>query len=128
MWHIWKYYEIPILMVALINWLLLYVFSESLFYGGFGWCVVYFSVITLLFSSLLEHGRNSRPVNIFSYFTIGKALKFFFSILFLLLVIIRYPEAVVSNSITIGLLFLVTLIVDTTLFMRFARTLKKENV
>lgn len=128
MWHIWKYYELPILIVAFINWLLLYALSASPSYEGLGWSVVYFSIITLLFSVLLEYGRSKQSGNLYTYFTIGKVLKFFFSILFLLLLVLGYPEVVVSNSITVGLLFLVTLFVDTTLMLRVVPKLKKENV
>ncbi|MEG1586379.1 MAG: hypothetical protein RR346_05850 [Bacteroidales bacterium] len=125
---IWKFYEVPILLVALVNWLILFAFSDGPVYEAFWWILLFFSVITLLFSLLLEGCRRLRPVNFFSYFTIGKVLKFVLSIALLLGLSVFYPEMVVECCVTVGALFLVTLIVDTGVFLRFARSLKKEAV
>lgn len=128
MMQIWKIYEIPVLLVAILNWLILYVFAEPILYEGFWWIVLFFSAITFMYSALLQQARNKRPVNFFSWFAIGKAIKFFLSVALLLLLAILYPDAMVNSCITVGLLFLVTLIVDTSLFLRFARSLKREGV
>lgn len=128
MMQIWKIYALPVLLVALLNWLILYLFSEPLLYEGFWLIVLFFLVITLLFSYLLHQARCKKPINFFSWFAIGKSVKFFLSILFLLGLLILYPDAMINSCITMGVLFLITLIVDTSLFLRFAHSLKKEEV
>lgn len=126
--NIWKLYEVPILLIAVVNWLILYAFSDAPVYEGFWWIILFFSAVTLLYSVFLKNGSRGRPVNFFSYFAIGKALKFFLSVALLLLLSVFYPESIVESCITVGILFLVTLIVDTGLLLRFARNLKKETV
>lgn len=125
--RVWKIYEIPILLVAVLNWLALYAFSYESVYIGFWWIVLFFSFITLLFSLLIEWSQKSSPINFFTCFALGKALKFILSVGFLLLVFITEQDNLEYYCITIGLLFLVTLIVDTGLFLKFTRTLKDKK-
>ncbi|MEG1615294.1 MAG: hypothetical protein RR202_03410 [Bacteroidales bacterium] len=128
--RIWKYYETPLLLVAFLNWLFLYAFSTGNVYEGFWWVVLFFSVITALFSALLAWGEKKRPMNFFTCLTVGKVMKFVFSTGFLMVCILLDPGQILNFSVTTALLFLVTLIVDTALVLRFARFLKiaaREN-
>ena len=123
----WLNYEIPLLLVALVNWLLLYAFTASPVFIGFWWVLLAFSLMTFLLSLLLQWGEKRRPLNLLTCITGGKAMKFMATIALLLVCLLWDPDEFMNYCITIGLFFLSTLIVDTALILRFARMMKANR-
>ncbi len=123
---IWKIYELAIIGVALINWLILEVFVGTV-YKAFWWIIIVYSLITFGFSMLLAWGEKKRPMNFFTCFTAGKALKFMATLALLLVCMLVNPEHTIQYVVTAGSLFLVTLIIDTAVVLKFARFLRRKK-
>lgn len=109
-----------------MNWIILEAFTGTV-YPAFWWIVLFFSGITLAYSLLLTWGEKKRPMNFFTCFTAGKVMKFMATIGLMLVCMLKDQENQAQYLITIGVLFLITLVVDTALVLRFARYLKSKR-
>ncbi|MGL4292530.1 MAG: hypothetical protein ACRCSQ_02995 [Bacteroidales bacterium] len=122
---IWKLYQLPLLLCAAIIWLIHFAQTDIPVYNGFWWIVLSFSAMTMMISVFLNRFK-AKGVNLFfSGFAVVKAIKFFLSLLLLLLLSVYYPDFVSFNCVVVGFLFLVTLVVDTGLLLYFARSYKR---
>ncbi|MDO5571699.1 MAG: hypothetical protein Q4F97_09600 [Bacteroidales bacterium] len=125
---IWIKYELPLLMISCIIWLSMVLVAEEKIPERFWLIIVFFSLITFFFSLFLKVTERLDLKNFILSLVLGKIFKFLIIMIFAVFMVMY--EAVsnyLSTAITIALLWLITLIVDTAQIMNFAKRLINER-
>ena len=115
----WQKYEIPIILVSLINILFLWAVEGADMYNMFALIFFFFSFTTFCFSKLIDWCRYDLPRKYVACFVAGKVLKMMATVILVLWLWAFQEHIFLISLLSVMLLYLTTLLVDLTIFVRY---------
>ena len=118
MMKLWKYYEIPLFIIAFFMYMLYYGFFLESYLIYISLFFIVYSCVTLFTSFILKQSFDKGYLTFFNCFIFCKALKFFITLI--LILYFFYEENIMYEYglLIIEMFFLVTLLSDTNLFLK----------